>query len=117
MVGYICKECGKPSPIGIGYTSYEQGAYERSKHLAQCECGYSQKPEKVYTCCNCRTQFTEAPRQEAEYRRHGISSTPYDFMDNNPTSALCDDCHDEMMFWKGRCEDFEEERYEPEYYC
>lgn len=38
-------------------------------------------------------------------------------MDNDPTSALCDDCHDEMMFWKGRCEDFEEERYEPEYYC
>ena len=44
--GYICKKCGKPSPLGIGYASHDQGAYERSKNLTQCECGYSQKPEK-----------------------------------------------------------------------
>lgn len=65
----------------------------------------------AYTCKNCSTIFSKAPRQEDAYRRHGITETPYEFMDENPTEVLCDDCHDDMMYWKNRCEDFEEERY------
>lgn len=39
--GYICKRCGGPSPIGVGYASSEPGAYEASEGRAACDCGCS----------------------------------------------------------------------------
>lgn len=38
--GYICKKCGEPSPVGVGYTSSQP----RTGDLARCACGYSVKP-------------------------------------------------------------------------
>lgn len=39
MSGYICKQCGGPAPMGVGYASTE-GAAEMSS-LKECACGYS----------------------------------------------------------------------------
>ena len=43
--GYICKACGDVAPTGIGYTSTDQAAIERSHLTEVCACGYSVKPE------------------------------------------------------------------------
>jgi hypothetical protein len=42
--GYLCKFCGEPSPIGVGYADHSEGAYERSAGLTSCLCGVSVKP-------------------------------------------------------------------------
>jgi hypothetical protein len=39
--GYQCKECGGPSPIGVGYVDTTPGAAEASAALTACGCGYS----------------------------------------------------------------------------
>jgi hypothetical protein len=39
----VCKQCGGPSPVGIGYVSTEEGAAERSATVTACACGYSVK--------------------------------------------------------------------------
>lgn len=39
--GFICKRCGGPSPVGIGYVDCTEGAAERSAGLTQCGCGWS----------------------------------------------------------------------------
>lgn len=43
--GFVCKRCGEPSPVGIGYVSYADNAERKSRHLTRCACGYSCKPE------------------------------------------------------------------------
>jgi hypothetical protein len=40
-VGYICKQCERPSPLGVGYVDSSDMAYERSYGLTECSCGYS----------------------------------------------------------------------------
>lgn len=40
--GYVCKSCGGPSPVGIGYVDNTEGADERSAGLTRCQCGKSQ---------------------------------------------------------------------------
>lgn len=40
--GYVCKTCGGPSPVGVGYVSNEPGAAEASAGLTQCRCGQGQ---------------------------------------------------------------------------
>lgn len=45
--GYVCKQCGGPAPLGIGYADYSPGARERSEGLTSCACGYSVLPEGV----------------------------------------------------------------------
>jgi hypothetical protein len=42
--GYTCKECGGPSPRGVGYTCYEPGAAAASAQVTACPCGYSRSP-------------------------------------------------------------------------
>ena len=42
--GYVCKRCGAPSPMGVGYTSYAAGAAAASRGLESCACGYSVDP-------------------------------------------------------------------------
>jgi|SRR5690625_299758 len=42
--GYICKRCGGPSPVGVGYTDYSRGARQASQSLTQCACGWSVDP-------------------------------------------------------------------------
>lgn len=40
----MCKECGGPSPIGVGYVGeYTQAAREESESRASCDCGHSLK--------------------------------------------------------------------------
>jgi len=39
--GYQCKECGGPSPIGVGYVDTTPGAADASAALTFCGCGYS----------------------------------------------------------------------------
>lgn len=41
--GYVCKECGGPSPMGVGYVDFQPGATERSAGLTECACGHSQR--------------------------------------------------------------------------
>ncbi|SMY00986.1 hypothetical protein BSP239C_03165 [Brevibacterium sp. 239c] len=38
--GYICKKCGTPSPIGVGYAT----SAPANTDLSRCECGYSVAP-------------------------------------------------------------------------
>lgn len=42
--GYICKRCGGPSPVGIGFVDGSAGAAERSAGLLACACGWSVTP-------------------------------------------------------------------------
>ncbi len=45
-VGFICKQCSGPSPIGVGYTGDRtEAAYRASRDRKTCDCGYSQTPE------------------------------------------------------------------------
>jgi hypothetical protein len=39
--GYQCKQCGGPSPVGVGYVDTTPGAAEASATLTACGCGYS----------------------------------------------------------------------------
>ncbi len=39
MPGYICKVCGGPSPMGVGYAAGEATA---ANFTDSCPCGYSQ---------------------------------------------------------------------------
>lgn len=43
-VGYTCKRCGFPAPIGVGYTTTVPGAYEDSAARSSCPCGASRTP-------------------------------------------------------------------------
>lgn len=45
--GYVCKQCGGPAPLGIGFPDNSPGARERSEGLTSCACGYSVLPEGV----------------------------------------------------------------------
>lgn len=42
--GYVCKGCGDPAPIGIGYAAPGLEAFIASQELIECGCGYSQTP-------------------------------------------------------------------------
>ncbi len=39
--GYVCKQCGDPSPVGVGYVDTTPGAADASAALTACGCGYS----------------------------------------------------------------------------
>lgn len=39
--GYICKRCGGPSPVGVGYADTSDGAAAKSAGRHACDCGYS----------------------------------------------------------------------------
>lgn len=41
-VRFICKTCGGPSPLGVGYTATGAQAAAASVELDQCPCGESQ---------------------------------------------------------------------------
>lgn len=40
-VGFTCKRCNGASPIGVGFTSYANGAAEASAAITVCACGHS----------------------------------------------------------------------------
>jgi len=42
--GYICKSCGNPAPMGIGYVVGGLAAAQASESINCCLCGYSRKP-------------------------------------------------------------------------
>lgn len=42
--GFICKQCGKPAPQGVGYASWAPGAYAASVGVLRCPCGHSVHP-------------------------------------------------------------------------
>lgn len=42
--GYVCKRCGGPSPVGVGYVSTDRGAAALSAAVQVCGCGYSVAP-------------------------------------------------------------------------
>lgn len=42
--GYVCKACGNPSPLGIGYVSHGNAAWLASHGISECACGHSVKP-------------------------------------------------------------------------
>jgi hypothetical protein len=42
-IGYICKKCGGPSPVGVGYATNVEAATTTTPVTA-CPCGYSQEP-------------------------------------------------------------------------
>ena len=44
LAGYVCKACGNPSPLGIGYVSHGKAAWLASQLLSECACGHSVKP-------------------------------------------------------------------------
>lgn len=39
--GFVCKRCGGPSPVGVGYVDEGEGAAGRSAGLSACGCGWS----------------------------------------------------------------------------
>ena len=39
--GYVCKRCGNPSPMGVGYAVEGWLSAHASSSLTACECGYS----------------------------------------------------------------------------
>lgn len=39
--GYVCKKCGGPSPMGVGYASHVPGSGKASAAVTECACGYS----------------------------------------------------------------------------
>lgn len=39
--GYVCKRCGGPAPVGVGFASSAPGAAARSAIRDACPCGYS----------------------------------------------------------------------------
>lgn len=45
--GYVCKRCGGPAPVGVGYVSTAPGAEVRSAMVDACPCGYSVAPERL----------------------------------------------------------------------
>ena len=51
-VGYICKACGNPSPVGVGYVVEGWLAAHASSAVTVCECGYS-RAAYVYTGFEC----------------------------------------------------------------
>ena len=42
MSGYMCKKCGQPAPLGVGYTDTSPGAAQASQQVTSCPCGHSQ---------------------------------------------------------------------------
>lgn len=43
QVGYICKKCGGPSPVGVGFVDNNPSAemVKANARINKCECGYS----------------------------------------------------------------------------
>lgn len=39
--GFVCKQCGGPSPVGVGYVDITDGAAARSAGVTVCRCGHS----------------------------------------------------------------------------
>lgn len=48
--GYVCKECGSPSPMGVGYVVGGDAAAVASAGLASCLCGLSIGSRPCATC-------------------------------------------------------------------
>jgi hypothetical protein len=44
--GFVCKKCGKPSPVGVGYVAPGKEAAEASAGITACECGHSMAVDK-----------------------------------------------------------------------
>lgn len=44
--GYVCKKCGRPSPVGVGYVAPGKEAAEASAGITACECGHSMAVDK-----------------------------------------------------------------------
>lgn len=42
--GFMCKRCGSPSPVGVGFVDGRPGAAQASEHVTACECGHSRTP-------------------------------------------------------------------------
>lgn len=88
--GYICKECGGPAPIGVGYADNSPGARAKSEGLTECACGYSRLPEGVTastkiagesvevasipSCDICASEGTDTPAY-ADARLPGLGGT------------------------------------------
>lgn len=59
-IGYICKKCGGPSPVGVGYATNVEATTTTTTTttpVTACPCGYSQEPtpcpaaENGRACC------------------------------------------------------------------
>lgn len=46
MHGYICKRCGGPAPVGVGYVVQGKPAEAASAYRSMCDCGYSRKADR-----------------------------------------------------------------------
>jgi len=44
-VGYVCKRCGGPAPVGVGYVSHAVDDAHASQGRMVCPCGYSMHPD------------------------------------------------------------------------
>ncbi|MCT2029515.1 hypothetical protein M3D00_05000 [Dietzia cinnamea] len=44
--GFMCKVCGGPSPLGVGYVDGRPGAARASESLTVCGCGHSRIPSE-----------------------------------------------------------------------
>lgn len=45
--GYVCKVCGGPAPLGVGFVDETPGARARSEAVGVCPCGHSGKVDQV----------------------------------------------------------------------
>jgi len=45
--GFVCKRCGGPAPVGVGYAAVGVEAAAASEGLTRCACGYSVHPDAL----------------------------------------------------------------------
>lgn len=67
--GYVCKRCGAPAPMGVGYTSFAPGALAASRGLDSCACGYSLNPAAGDYTIAAPADGTRPPVVIAQVRR------------------------------------------------
>lgn len=60
-IGFICKKCGAPAPVGIGYTVDDSRMADYSAILERCACGWSQLPEELQDKSMCELNFEPFP--------------------------------------------------------
>lgn len=72
--GYVCKQCGGPSPMGIGYVDNRPGAGHVSSYVTRCPCGHSRV--KAQRARVPHDLLTVAVRELAELLPHLDSREP-----------------------------------------
>lgn len=65
--GYVCKSCGGPSPVGVGYIAQGQDAESASASVDHCACGYSRRPAGGSTTERAAEHLMDAAVSRREY--------------------------------------------------